>query len=201
MNIIFWRGFIVELLLELLFVVVHRRWHDVSLECLLDDPVELEVHLIVVLSHEVFEEFSEVGDAGLVFKIQRSTVVEVLHKLVWEAPAQLFNACILLLVPNLIILFLLGLRWETLPRQFSLEEVHSDVPESLEVVSSRLFVAQMCVERGISRSTSEILSFLPWDVLSCLWISESLGQTKVNKIDAGRLLRSNEEVIWFDVSV
>lgn len=38
-------------------------------------------------------------------------------------------------------------------------------------------------------------------MLPGLGISESLRQSKVNKIDAGGLLRPNQEVIWFDVSV
>ena len=39
-------------------------------------------------------------------------------------------------------------------------------------------------------------------MLTCLWISESLGETKINYIHVVLLLaNSNQEVVWLDISV
>ena len=35
----------------------------------------------------------------------------------------------------------------------------------------------------------------------CLRVPKSLGESKVNEVDARRFLRSNEEIVWLDVSV
>lgn len=59
----------------------------------------------------------------------------------------------------------------------------------------------MRVKRGVSSSSGQVLPLLPRNVLTGLWVSESLSQTKVDQIDIRRLLVSNEEIVRFDVSV
>lgn len=53
-----------------------------------------------------------------------------------ETITQILDGSSLLLLANLLVLLLVGGSLETLPRQTSAQEVHEDVTESLEVVSS-----------------------------------------------------------------
>lgn len=60
----------------------------------------------------------------------------------------------------------------------------------------------MSVYWGIPGSTSEVLSVPVRNVLSSFWVSESLGQTKIDNVDVMLFFAdANQEVIWFDVSV
>ena len=59
---------------------------------------------------------------------------------------------------DLAILLLLRLSFHSLPRQFAVsQEVDEDVSERLEVVATALLDAQMIAQRGVSRSSREIL--------------------------------------------
>lgn len=53
-----------------------------------------------------------------------------------ETITQILDGSSLLLLANLLVFLLVGGSLETLPRQTSAQEVHKDVTESLEVVSS-----------------------------------------------------------------
>ena len=53
--------------------------------------------------------------------------------------AQFFYRGCLLLLTDLFVLLLVRRRFETLPRQASTEEVHENVTERLEIITSRLF--------------------------------------------------------------
>ena len=60
----------------------------------------------------------------------------------------------------------------------------------------------MSVNWGVTSSSSEIFTVSVGDVLACLWVSKSLGKSEVNHIYVVLFLaNSNEEVVWFDVSV
>ena len=74
---------------------------------------------------------------------------------------------------DLLLLFLdggvlLGLRStrETLPRQRATQEVEDDVTDSLEVITSRLLVTQMGVDRGIAGRSREVLAVTEGNVLA-----------------------------------
>lgn len=60
----------------------------------------------------------------------------------------------------------------------------------------------MGVNRGVPSRTSEVLSIAVGDVLSCLGITETLGQTEVDDVHVVLFLaNTNEEVVRLDVSV
>lgn len=60
----------------------------------------------------------------------------------------------------------------------------------------------MCVHRGIAGRTRQVLSISVWDVLTSLWITEALSESKVNHVDVVLLLAdANEEVVRLDISV
>lgn len=75
-----------------------------------------------------------------------------LDQLTWESITEILNRCGLFLLSNLLILLLVSRSFETLPGQSAPEEVHEDVTECFEIISSRLFAAQMCVDGHVSSS-------------------------------------------------
>ena len=58
--------------------------------------------------------------------------------LTWETLAKLFNGSALLFLADLLILLLVGSSSETLPWQTATQEVHKDMAQRLQVVTSRL---------------------------------------------------------------
>ena len=69
-----------------------------------------------------------------------------------ETFAQLLNRCALLFLADLLVLLLVRRGSQTLPRQSSAEEVHEDMAQRLQVVTSRLLAAQVGVDRHIPSS-------------------------------------------------
>lgn len=60
----------------------------------------------------------------------------------------------------------------------------------------------MCIDCGVSSSTSQILAITVWNMLTSFWVSEAFGKPKVNDIhEMLLLLNPNQEVIGFDISV
>ena len=74
--------------------------------------------------------------------------------------------------------------------------------DGLEVITAGLFNSLMSSDRGVSSSTSQVLTIFIGDVLS-LRILKTLSQTEVNDVDCvlGVLRASDEEVIWLDITV
>ena len=73
---------------------------------------------------------------------------------------------------------------------------------TLKVISPCLLNAKMSVNRSISGSSRQVFAISVWNMLSSLWVSESLGQTKIDHINVVLLFAdSNQEVVGFDISV
>lgn len=156
---------------------------------------------MVALLHEMLKQLPEVGNSGLVLELEASSVVEVLDELAGEAFSESVDGGVLLLVLDLLVLLLLVPAGEALPGEFPSQKVHEHVAESLQVVSPRLLVAEVSVEAGVSSSAGQVLPLLPRDVLSCLRVPEPLGETEVDEVDVGRLLVTDQKVVWLHVSM
>ena len=60
----------------------------------------------------------------------------------------------------------------------------------------------MGIDGCVSRSSGQVLTVAIRDMLSGLWVTETLSQTKVDHIDVVLLFAdSDQEIVWFDVSV
>ena len=60
----------------------------------------------------------------------------------------------------------------------------------------------MGVYGRVSRSPGQVLTVTIWDMLTSLWVTEALGETKVNNVDVVLLFaNSDQKVVWFDISV
>jgi hypothetical protein len=122
----------------------------------------------------------------------------------WEAITEILDRGRLLLFPNLFVLLLVCSSLQALPWQTTAEEVHEDMTECLEVVSSRLLAAQVGVDTHVTGGTRKRLTFPVWNVLLRFGIAVLLGHTKVDDVDNVGALRTwpaDEEVVRLDVSV
>lgn len=91
-----------------------------------------------------------------------------------------------------------------MPREAASKEVHKDVSQGLEIISSRLLSTQMGVDGHVSSCSTQTLPLSIRDMLLRLWISVLLGHTKIDYVyDVGSLGHgsTDEEVVWLDVSV
>lgn len=116
--------------------------------------------------------------------------------------AKLFNSNFLLFALDVIIFFIFGASGQTLPGQRTSQEVKEDVTNSLKIISSRLLIADVSVERGISCSACQVLTFSERNVLS-VGVFVTLSEPEVDDVDVvfGALGASNQEVIGLNVSV
>lgn len=104
-----------------------------------DAPVEDVIVLETLADEQVAEEFAEVRVVRLVVEAEGATIVKEDAKLIREATAKQVGGRGHLLLHDAVILLLLGRSLETLPRELTAEEVHENVGERFEIVTTRLF--------------------------------------------------------------
>ena len=168
----------------------------------LHHPVKDEVVLVAHSVEKVLEKLSEVANVGLLLKLKTAAIVEVNAKFVWKVLGESLDRCRQFLVSDLLIFLFLGASGEALPRQAALIEVHKDEAEGLQVISAALLNTQVRVDRGIARSSSQILAIAVRDMLASLRVTEPLGQTEVNNVYVVLLLAdSNQEVVWLYITM
>ncbi|KAI3487940.1 hypothetical protein L1887_48023 [Cichorium endivia] len=169
---------------------------------LLDGPVKDVVVLEALADEEVAEELTEVRVVGLVVEAERTAAVEIDGHLRGEAAAEELGGGGHLLLHDAVVLLLLGGGLETLPRERAAEEVHEDVAQRLEVVTSRLLDTEVGVDRGVAGGAGEVLVLSVGDVEVGLGVAVLLGETKVDDIDlVATLTDAHEEVVGLDVTV
>ena len=127
-----------------------ERTHHVLFEGLL---LEYEAVLVpnevwslgveVVAVHAIIEQVQDVTVVGVICELQGSAVLHELFELNGLVQAQLVDGDLLLLSFNVVIFFVLGTAGEALPRERSSQEVEEHVTDGLQVVTTRLFIAQM----------------------------------------------------------
>jgi hypothetical protein len=166
------------------------------------------------------EELTQVVVVGSVFETEIADIAEVLVELLWvllagaeaencgkhtrEAIAQVLDGGGLLLLSNLLVLLLVGGSLETLPWQSTAQEVHENMTQRLEIVTTRLLASQMGVDAHVSSGTGQGLAFPVGDVLLRLGIAVLLGHAEVDDVDdigALSARAADEEVVGLDVAV
>lgn len=182
--------------------LVHRQRCRRGLLRVLYGPVE-DVVVLEALSYEqVPEQLPEVRVVRLVVESQRSSVVEVYGKLVGVSSAEDFGRGGHLLLHDTVVLLLLGSGLESLPRQGASQEVHENVTERFEVISSRLFDSEMGVDRGISSGTGQVLVLSVRDMQVGLRVPVLFRQTEIDYVDlVASLADAHQKVVRLDISV
>ena len=155
----------------------------------------------VVALHALVKERNAVFIIWILLKFQGAAMFHVLLEFYWVALAELVEASLQLFLLNILVLFILILTWEILPRERSSKEVDDHVTDCFQVISSRLFLTKMGGEGGVSGGSCQILTFYEWDVLS-LRILVALSQTEINDVDVvASGVCTDQEVIRFNVSM
>ena len=140
--------------------------------------------------------------------LQVASVGQVLGELIGVVLAQNFDRGGQLLLFDLLVLLLLVRGLQTLPGEHASQEVHGDVANRLQIVSSAwiksnitLLDSQVGINGGISSSSSEVLPLSVGNVSPVL-LDVSLGKSEIEQEDLVRsLVQSNAEIVWLDVSV
>ena len=107
-----------------------------------------------------------------------------------------------LLLHDFVVLFLLIISFNSLPRQPAPEEVDYDVTDSLEVISSTLLDSEMGVDRGVSGRAGQIFILPIWDVLVSFWITIFLAEAEIDHVEDVRLpTEPDQEVVGLHIPV
>merc|ERR1712048_508292 len=116
--------------------------------------------------------------------------------------AELVKSHFLLLALDSVVLLLLGAAWKTLPRETTAQKVQDYVSNGLQIVTTRLLVANMGVDGGVTSSTSEIFAVSERNVLT-FRVLVALGETKIDNVDVVfRVFTATyKEVVWLDIAV
>ena len=130
-------------------------------------PVVPTVVLETVRLQHSAEQSAEILVVRLLVKHKVPTIVHVLQELRRQTLAQRGKRVLQVTRPlhnhldfglhDLVVFLFLRLRVQTLPRQLAANEVQEDVSQRFEIVASTLLDAQMIAQRGVSRSSREIL--------------------------------------------
>ena len=167
---------------------------------------------------EITEDLAEVGIIRLFIKVERAGVVEVDGKLVWEAIAENLSSCSYLLLHDEIVLLVIGSSLNSLPWERAAAEVKQDIPKRFHVITTRLLHgalitkcmndyrrltnAQVVIDRGISRSSSQVFFLTVWYVGVSVRVTVLLCKTKINDIDLmATLANAHEEIVRLDITV
>ncbi len=84
-------------------------------------------------------------------------IVSELHRVAF---AELLGVGGLLSLEDPLVLLLLGGGLQALPGQRAPQEIHKHEAQGLDIVSSTLFDAQMCVDRRVSRRAGQIFALV-----------------------------------------
>ena len=166
-------------------------------------PDEVRAARVELVSlHAAFEQADDVPVVRVLSEAQAAAVVHELLELLWLVLAQLLNASLLLLLLDVGVLLSLGSSGKALPRETASEEVEDHVANGLKVVSSRLLVTKMGVDRSVSGRTSQVLAVSEGNVLAIRRLV-ALGQTEVDDVDGvlRLVVAANQEVVRLDVTM
>ena len=106
------------------------------LPLLLEDPVVLVIVVVASLVHEVLENLAHVVVVWALLELQVATVLQVGVELFRESTSQCLDGRLHLFVLNPVILVVLVLSLEALPRQTAFQKVDQDETNAFQVVSA-----------------------------------------------------------------
>jgi len=92
-------------------------------------PIVDVIPFIIFPVKELFEHLSEIQIIWFVFESQRSAVVQVCWEFDWQTFTEDFNWCRHFLLHDFIVLFLFIVRFDPLPRQITLQEIHQHISD------------------------------------------------------------------------
>mmetsp|Transcript_111386 Transcript_111386/g.311307 ORF Transcript_111386/g.311307 Transcript_111386/m.311307 type:complete len:290 (+) Transcript_111386:3-872(+) len=168
-----------------------------AVDLLWGEPLELVVFAWSESLPHVLEELPKSFVVGAFGEVQAPARLQVDAELVREARAEVAEGHRLLLLADLPVLLLLGLRIQAGPRQHATEEVEEHVADGLEVVATALLHAAVRVDGGVARRAGEAQARADRDV-GLLVVA--LAQSEVDHVQVvDLLLDAPHEVLRLDV--
>lgn len=103
---------------------------------------------------------------------------------------------------DVLVFFLSAAVLESLPWQFSIEEVYPQIPQGLKVISSTLFDPKVGVDADVSGCAYQSLVLFVLYVLIAFAILVPFGESEVYDVDGVKtFVGAHEEILWLDVPV
>src|ERR1700730_8160123 len=136
----------------------------VILSAPLHAPVKDIIILVSLADEEISEELAKVRIVRLVIETESACVVEENAELIGEAAAEEISGSGHLLFHDAVILLLLGSCLQALPGKRAAKEVHENVSERLQVVTTGLLDAQMRVDGCVASRAGQVLVLPVGDV-------------------------------------
>mmetsp|Transcript_127973 Transcript_127973/g.272904 ORF Transcript_127973/g.272904 Transcript_127973/m.272904 type:complete len:273 (+) Transcript_127973:155-973(+) len=165
-------------------------------------PIEAEVTLKALPLKDIPHQASQVVVVRPVREFQRPAMLEVPHKLLRKALAELIVGDLRLAAINLLILCLPRARLDPLPRQPASVEMHEHVADGLEIVAAALLYAKMRVDARVPGRACQVLVLPVRDVLLRLRVPVLLCKPKVDDVHLVRLLpQADQVIVGLDVPV
>ena len=103
----------------------------VLLESVLLPGIVVNIGIELVSLHALLEEAHADLVVGFLLELEGSTVGHEVVELLGHALAELFECGLEFLLLDVLILFVLGLAWKSLPRKLAFEEVEQDMADGL----------------------------------------------------------------------
>ena len=103
----------------------------VLLESVLLPGIVVNVGIELVSLHALLEEAHADLVVGFLLELEGSAVGHEVVELLGHSLAELFECGLELLLLDILILFVLGLAWKSLPRKLAFEEVEQDMADGL----------------------------------------------------------------------
>lgn len=147
------------------------------------NPIVVVIVVVAECAEEDAKDLAQIHVIRRFVKAQLAAVIQIHCELWREAFTQRHHLCVHLFLANLFVLLLLVGRLQALPGQFRAQKVHEAIAEGFQIVSPRLFDAQVGVDRSVARSTRQVLVFPIVNVLFP-WISVLLAETKIDQVDS-----------------
>ena len=141
---------------------------------------------------------------GRVFEAKIADVRQVVRKGLREAVAENLDVGRLFLFAYLFVLLLVGCSLEALPRKSAAEEVHKNMTQSLEIITTRLLAAKMRVDTHVTCSARQRLPLAVGNVLFRFGISVLLRHAEVDHVHdiaADGSMSAHEKVVGLDVAI
>ena len=107
----------------------------------------------------------------------------------WELLTDDFNRSVHLFDHDLVVLLLLVVGFDALPRQPTLDYIQNHIPNTFKIVSSGLLDAKVSIDGGVTGCSCEVLVLFIWNMNSRLCIPILLGQTCTS-------LSAQKNTIW-----
>lgn len=127
---------------------------------------------------------------------------DVLSERIWEAIAEVLRCIAHLNLTDFHVLGSPRVRLDALPWERAHQEVHEDIAQCLEVITTTLLTTEMSVDGCISNGAHDAFIFPVGDVLTRGCVAISLCETKIDDINQTIFLAApDEEVLGFYIPV